>query len=99
MKIKTKLSKRIKTAARGRVQPPLVIPLRRIKRWPTLKRHLAGKRVKIYSREWALWWRENAAGYTHVPMEAGVYEFEDALARSQHCGPEKGIEYEEVLGA
>jgi hypothetical protein len=93
-----------KTSTKSKAQPRtagslerVVIPLRRIKRWPTLKRHLEGRRVRIYSREWMLWWRENGAGYTDVPTEAGVYEFEDAFLRSGHCGPEKGIEYETAV--
>lgn len=51
-------------------------------------------KVRIYSREHHCWWRANGSGYSTDIAEAGIYTFEDAFARSHHCGPEKGIEYE-----
>ena len=83
-----------------RVQP-VVIPrrleLRKLKRWPTLARHLAGKMVRIWSGEWDSWWRPDGCGYTTNETEAGIYKFEDAVTRSYHAGPEKRIEYVEAV--
>ncbi len=67
--------------------------LERLKRWPSLKRHWAGKQVRIYSNQWESYWRPEAAGYTTEEAQAGVYLFEDAWARSSHAGPEKMITY------
>jgi hypothetical protein len=67
--------------------------LARILRWPHLAAPLAGKTVRIYSGEHGGWWREHGAGYTEHECDAGLYTFEDALARTRHCGPEKWIVY------
>lgn len=71
-----------------------VMKLAKLKRWPTLKRHLAGQFVRIFSHEWGAYWRADYSGYTPKRDEAGIYKFEDALEHTFHCGPEKGIEYE-----
>jgi hypothetical protein len=74
----------------------MTIPLIKLKRWPTLERHLKGRNVLIWSGEHRAWWRGGAAGYTTDRNEAGVYDFNSAFARSSHCGPEKQIIYETV---
>lgn len=56
----------------------------------------AGKYVMIWSAEWRAWWRPKAQGYTGNPHEAGVFPFDEAWARSYHCGREKRISYHEV---
>ena len=50
--------------------------------------------VRIYSREHHAWWRAVGSGYTAGVLDAGIFTFEQALALSSHCDPEKGIEYE-----
>jgi hypothetical protein len=55
---------------------------------------LAGKRVRIWSGQWGLWWRSGANGYTSSPAAAGIYTFEEAWACTSHCGPEKRIAFE-----
>ena len=50
--------------------------------------------VRIWSQEHGAYWRPGRCGYTRHPEEAGVYSFDDALASTDHCGPEKGIYYE-----
>jgi hypothetical protein len=57
---------------------------------------LVGKRVRIWSREHGAWWRPDGCGYTTHISAAGIYEFEDAWKRSQHCDHDKGIVYEVV---
>jgi hypothetical protein len=71
-----------------------MMPLRKLKRWPTLKRFLQGHFVRIYSMEHGCYWRDNYAGYTYYKEAAGVYAFEDAFKNTHHCGPEKGIHFE-----
>ena len=56
----------------------------------------SGKHVRIWSAEWRAWWRPKAQGYTGNIEEAGVFPFDDAWARSHHCGPEKRISYHEA---
>lgn len=58
--------------------------------WKGRERWL-GRRVLIWSKEHATWWRPESAGYTQDADEAGVYDFADAWDRTKHCGPEKGI--------
>lgn len=61
-----------------------------------------GKKVYIYSGQWQQYWGINGSGYTPYTPEnpkeghsvAGIYTWEDALARTWHCGPEKKISYE-----
>ena len=51
------------------------------------------KMVNIYSGEHGAYWRSNKMGYTYKLAEAGRYTLSDAIAASQHCGPEKQIKY------
>ena len=37
-----------------------------------------GRKVWIRSGEHGAWWRPEAAGYTDIRDEAGVYDFDDA---------------------
>lgn len=56
---------------------------------------LKGCMVMIWSNQWCAWWRENGQGYTDgMVAPPWVLPFEDAYARTKHCGPEKGIQYE-----
>lgn len=57
------------------------------------KAKMAGTRVRIWSGEHGAWWRTGGAGYTIRDSEGGVWDFEDAFMRTQHCGPEKQIWY------
>jgi hypothetical protein len=57
---------------------------------------LVGERVRIWSQEHQSYWRANAQGYTRELAAAGIYDFEDAYARTKHCGPEKMIHYHRV---
>ena len=66
----------------------------KLKRYPTLRRHLFGKLVRIWSGEHMAWWRANASGYTTVKSAAGVYTFEDAWMASSHCDKSKKIDYQ-----
>ena len=75
---------------------PRRLELQKLKRWPKLARHLQGRKVRIWSGEWGSWWRPGGNGYTCDSSEAGIFVFEDALARSRHAGPEKQIEYVEA---
>lgn len=52
-----------------------------------------GRKVFIWSREHCAFWRENASGYTICATSAGVYDFADAYSHTEHCGPEKKIEF------
>ena len=72
------------------------LPLKKLKRYPTMKRHLSGKAVRIWSAEHHAWWREKCCGYTTEIAAAGIYTFEFAFDRTCGCGPEKQIWYEEV---
>ena len=53
--------------------------------------------VLIRSSQWGMYWRANGSGYTERKNDAGVYDFNDALLSTRHCGPEKGI-YFQVSG-
>jgi hypothetical protein len=55
-----------------------------------------GKQVLIWSDEHNAWWRPEGHGYTTFRQHAGVYTFEHAWGASSHCGPEKGIVYQEA---
>lgn len=57
-----------------------------------------GRAVRIWSDQWRMWWRSDAAGYTQLEGEAGLYTFENAVARTHHCGREKQIIFE-LVGA
>lgn len=67
--------------------------LERLKRWPTLRAKYAGKMVRIWSNEHEAYWRANGAGYTTDGLEAGLYDFADAWARTHHCDPSKRITF------
>jgi hypothetical protein len=57
-----------------------------------LVRSVAADAVAIWSGEWEMWWRDDAAGYTRFTGSAGVYTRDEAHALTRHCGPEKKIE-------
>ena len=57
---------------------------------------LKNKGVRIWSGEWETYWSPGGRGYTPDGLQAGVWEFEDAYKRTNHCGPEKKIEYRVV---
>ena len=48
-------------------------------------------RVRIWSNEHRAYWRPNGCGYTTEPEMAGMFDAEDAVERTRHCGPEKQI--------
>lgn len=54
------------------------------------------RRVAIWSREHAAWWRSNGNGYTDDLGQAGKFTFADAYERTKHCGPEKQIVFYSV---
>jgi len=60
-----------------------------IKRHPEKLKRFSS--VRIWSKEWRLWWRPNGAGHTSVKSEAGIYNADHAWQYVSHCGPEKGI--------
>lgn len=45
----------------------------------------------IYSKQHGAYWRENRAGYTLTPDDAGEYEISDAYEIVCACGSEKGL--------
>jgi len=51
--------------------------------------------VVIYAGDGGCYWAENACGYVRAEY-AGVYEREDAIALTKHCGTEKRIELHPV---
>lgn len=57
---------------------------------------MAGRRVMIWSQEHGAFWRSNGCGYVETRNGAGIYRFEDAFARTRHCGPEKKIMFVEA---
>ena len=65
--------------------------LERIKRWPKLKNRFT--LVKIYSNEHKAFWRGKGNGYTLKPEESDTWTCEEAFKRTQHCGPEKQIQF------
>jgi hypothetical protein len=71
--------------------------LERLKRWPSLMAHWRGRMVFIYSNEHDAYWQPEGCGYTSDGLEAGVFTFEDAWRRTNHCGPEKRIEYRKAF--
>ena len=52
---------------------------------------MAGLQVRIWSGEHRAYWRSMGNGYSWDTEEAGVFDFEDAYNRTNHCGPEKKI--------
>jgi hypothetical protein len=69
------------------------IALNDIKKNPSLGKELDGNFVRIWSNEHNSWWRPQASGYTDYFDAAGIYMFEEAWAKTFHCGPEKQIYY------
>lgn len=61
-------------------------------------RRFVGKSVHIWSGEHRAYWRPHSAGYTTEVERAGTYDFMDAYYRTRHCGPEKKIVYELMIG-
>lgn len=70
------------------------ITLEKLKRYASIKQKWLGKKVRIYSEQWRMWWRENGNGYTDNESEAWVTTFEHAWDVSHHAGPEKQIKYQ-----
>lgn len=70
--------------------------LERFKRWPSLLQKWNDKKVRIWSGEHDSYWRADGAGYTCDGLEAGVYVFQDAYNRTNHCDPSKRIEFKAV---
>lgn len=52
--------------------------------------------VRIWSAEHGAYWRPGGSGYTGCACRAGLFEFADAYRKTQHCGPEKRIEFEPI---
>lgn len=77
----------------GLKRPESHYKLEDLKDDPDKRAGLANERVRIYSRQWGMYWRASGSGYTMDRTEAGIYSFQDAWDRSHHAGPEKGIEY------
>lgn len=48
-------------------------------------------KVRIWSKEWSLWWRPEGCGYTGRLEDAGIYDAQEAWKYVSHCGPDKGI--------
>lgn len=69
------------------------ISLEAIKANPELANKFKVMKCRIYSWQWAYYWRAGGSGYCQL-SEAGIYDFNDALSRTHHCGPEKGIWFE-----
>jgi hypothetical protein len=69
------------------------VSLEAIKANPELAKQFVGMTCRIYSDQWGYYWRERCAGYGKAD-EAGIYDFDYALNRTHHCGPEKGIWFE-----
>lgn len=55
--------------------------------------------VHIWSRQWGAYWRPNSSGYTEHKAAAGTWPFWMAVKMTEHCGPEKGIEFESLENA
>ena len=49
------------------------------------------KQVYIFSDEHNAYWRPNGAGYTLDGIDAGIYDKDEAIRKTKHCGPEKRI--------
>lgn len=64
--------------------------LERLNRWPSLKKRF--KYVRIYSGQWSAYW-VTTSGYTENPVLAKIWTIEEALRHTNHCGPEKKIQY------
>lgn len=52
--------------------------------------------VLIWSGQWKAWWRKNGRGYTDNINQAGTFEINNAWKRTNHCGPEKKIEFQSI---
>lgn len=74
---------------------PSMLSLEAIKANPDLRDMYSGELCRIYSAQWGYYWRPQYSGYGSRE-DAGVYTFRDAIDRTHHCGPEKGIWYEFV---
>jgi hypothetical protein len=70
--------------------------LERLKRWPGLARELTLP-VYIYSGEHRGYWREKGNGYVPTIKGAGMWEIDEALKLTRHCGPEKLITFESLF--
>jgi hypothetical protein len=73
------------------------VRLRNFQLHPDRAAKYAGQAVRIWSGEHGAYWRANRSGYTTSRLMAGTYAFQDALAYSRHCGPEKRIAFEFVV--
>ena len=75
-----------------------ILSLEQAQNDPNLRAAWAGKLVFIWSHEHNAYWRAEGKGYT-VRMTGGgpgVFDFNNAFERTRHCGPEKGVEFEEI---
>ena len=68
--------------------------LERIKRWPSLIKRFPY--VRIYSAEHNAFWRGTGQGYTDDEDASDVLRIEKAFEMTNHCGPEKRIQFIEV---
>lgn len=66
--------------------------LERVKRWPQLLKRFS--KVRIYSAEHMAYWRGTGQGYTLDKSESALWDFEDAFKRTNHCCPQKRIQFE-----
>jgi len=53
----------------------------------------SARKVIIWSNEHGAWWRPEGKGYTGDRADAWAVDFLTAWNYTQHCGPEKKINY------
>ena len=68
--------------------------LERLKQYPSMMNRFP--KVRIYSAEWGAFWNGKGNGYTQDPQKSDVWSCEEAFRQTQHCGPEKGIQFVKV---
>ena len=70
-----------------------IISLEQIKEDHMIRDALKGISVRIYSREYFMYWRPESQGYTPDGLEAGVWLFEEAWSLVRRCDVSKQIEF------